>query len=72
MDRDPRVSGATVANAMAAKVETCKFFAKGSCERGKDCRFAHEMKTKKSPKGDGKGSSKEQQVSNDQCFNSGK
>ena len=79
MDSDPRMNSGNVVNAMAVtKLELCKFYQKGLCKRGKDCRFSHEKGARQPP---GKGGSKgkggkagkdKTRVPKDQCFNCGK
>jgi hypothetical protein len=54
LDSDPRMSGNShVVNAMAAtsgKGDVCRFFAKGTCKRGKDCRFLNENPRRSPPR----------------------
>jgi hypothetical protein len=79
LDSDPRVSGGTyVANAMVAtggKEGVCRFFAKGSCKRGKDCKFLHDKPSKTPAEGGGKGKGKRATkgtFKKDKCFNCGR
>ena len=79
LDSDPRMSSGYVVNAMAvAKSEVCRFVAKGSCSRGKECRYSHDSGGRAS-KGGGKGSKKGQKGKGatdkkdwNKCFNCGK